>query len=60
MQLNSIARIDFMLCNDAPFIIEVNTTPGFTEASLVPQMLSVEGIKIADFWSTIYAYILNK
>ncbi len=60
LQLNSIARIDFMLCNDAPFIIEVNTTPGFTEASLVPQMLSVEGIKIADFWSTIYAYILNK
>lgn len=59
LQLNSIARIDFMLCDDHPFIIEVNTTPGFTEASLVPQMLGVAGIKINDFWSNIYNYILN-
>ncbi|MGB0933653.1 MAG: D-alanine--D-alanine ligase [Lishizhenia sp.] len=59
LQLNSIARVDFMLCDEEPFIIEVNTTPGFTEASLVPQMLEVAGIEIQTFWKNIYTYALN-
>jgi D-alanine-D-alanine ligase len=54
LQLKSIARIDFMLVDDVPHIIEVNTTPGFSGASLVPQMLGVHGKSIRDFWTEIF------
>jgi D-alanine-D-alanine ligase len=48
--LRGIARIDFMLVQNKPYVIEVNTTPGFSPASIVPQMLGVAGISIQDFW----------
>ena len=53
LQLKSIARIDFMIVGDEPFVIEVNTTPGFSPASIVPQMLQCKGLSIRDFWSEI-------
>lgn len=60
LQLKSIARIDFMLVNDIPHVIEVNTTPGFSAASLVPQMLAEAGISITDFWTQIFEVELGK
>jgi D-alanine-D-alanine ligase len=51
--LKAIARIDFMLVGQEPFVIEVNTTPGFSPASIVPQMLAAAGISITDFWQEI-------
>lgn len=59
LQLKSIARIDFMLVDDVPHVIEVNTTPGFSGASLVPQMLEYDGIPIAQFWEEIIAVELG-
>jgi D-alanine-D-alanine ligase len=53
MGLRGIARIDFMLVNSQPNVIEVNTTPGFSPASIVPQMLGAAGISIQDFWKEI-------
>jgi D-alanine-D-alanine ligase len=51
--LKAIARIDFMIVNDKPHVIEVNTTPGFSPASIVPQMLGAAKIEIQDFWAEI-------
>lgn len=51
--LRSIARIDFMIVANKPHIIEVNTTPGFSPASIVPQMLACAQISIQDFWKEI-------
>ena len=59
LNLRSIARIDFMVVDGIPYVIEVNTTPGFSPASLVPQMLACEGIKIRDFWREIIKFELN-
>ncbi|MDP4723526.1 MAG: ATP-grasp domain-containing protein [Crocinitomicaceae bacterium] len=53
MGLRAIARIDFMIVNGTPHVIEVNTTPGFSPASIVPQMLGVAQIGIQDFWTAI-------
>ena len=53
MGLRAIARIDFMVVNGTPHVIEVNTTPGFSPASIVPQMLEVAQIGIQDFWTSI-------
>lgn len=57
--LSAIARIDFMIVNGKPYVIEVNTTPGFSPASIVPQMLSAAGISIQDFWKEIIKVELN-
>ena len=59
LQLKSIARIDFMLVNNQPYVIEVNTTPGFSAASIVPQMLSSAGISLGDFWGDIISIELT-
>jgi D-alanine-D-alanine ligase len=53
LRLKSIARIDFMIVEGVPHVIEVNTTPGFSPASIVPQMLACEGTSITDFWKEI-------
>lgn len=59
LNLRSISRVDFMVVDGEPYVIEVNTTPGFSDASLVPQMLTCAGIKIADFWRDIVNFELN-
>lgn len=53
LRLRSIARIDFMIVNGEPHVIEVNTTPGFTAESIVPKMIKTKGITIKEFWSSI-------
>ena len=53
MNLKSIARIDFMLVGGAPYIIEVNTTPGFSNESIVPKMIDAAGLTIKEFWTQI-------
>jgi D-alanine-D-alanine ligase len=53
LQLKSIARIDFMLVDGIPHVIEVNTTPGFSNESIVPKMIACKGMSTADFWRDI-------
>lgn len=57
--LKSIARIDFILVGTTPNVIEVNTIPGFSEASIVPQMLNIAGIDLKDFWRIVVEQELN-
>ena len=59
LQLRSISRIDFMIVGDEPYVIEVNTTPGFSSASIVPQMLACEGISLSSFWESIVEFELK-
>lgn len=56
LQMRSLARVDFMIVNEIPYVIEVNSTPGFTQASLVPKMLAYAGISIQTFWENIYDF----
>lgn len=53
LNLRSIARVDFMLVNGVPHVIEVNTTPGFSKESIVPKMIKAEGLSIEQFWREI-------
>ena len=49
LNLSGIIRIDFIIHNKIPYIIEINTIPGFSEESIVPQMLKCADIKIKTF-----------
>lgn len=56
LQMRSLARVDFMIVDGTPHVIEVNSTPGFSPASLVPKMLESANISIAEFWTAIYRF----
>ncbi len=53
LRLRSLARIDFIIVDGEPHLVEVNTTPGFSAASLVPQQLQHAGISITDCFDAI-------
>lgn len=53
LRLKSLARIDFIIENGQPYLVEVNTTPGFSPASIVPQQLACAGISITDCFDQI-------
>lgn len=60
LQMRSLARVDFMIVDNKPYVIEVNSTPGFSTESLVPKMLKEEKIEIGDFWKEIYQFECSK
>lgn len=50
----SYCRIDFIIKNETIYVLEINTLPGLTETSLIPQSAKAKGI---DFTTLIDAII---
>lgn len=44
---NHVSRADFILSDDTLYILEVNTIPGMTETSLLPQGAKAAGLEIS-------------
>jgi D-alanine-D-alanine ligase len=59
---SGIIRIDFIYNETvgAPFMLEINTVPGQTEASLVPQQVISMGWKLMDFYTALIEECLPK
>lgn len=51
LKLKGICRIDYILSEDKPYIIEINTIPGFSEKSIIPQQVIASGYNLKDFFS---------
>lgn len=43
-------RVDYMICADGVYLIEVNTTPGLSEASILPQQAIHAGYTLEQFF----------
>ena len=48
-----LVRVDYICSDEDLYFLEVNTIPGMTSASLVPQMVRAAGMSMTDFLSTI-------
>ncbi len=48
-----LVRVDYICSGDDLYFLEVNTIPGMTSASLVPQMVRAAGLSMSDFLSTV-------
>ena len=50
-----IVRMDFIYDDtvNAPYLLEINTVPGQSEASIVPQQVAVNGWKLMDFYTML-------
>lgn len=56
-----IARVDYIITGDGiPYLLEVNTTPGMTSTSFIPQQVAAAGMGMTDVLSEIIEYEFNK
>ena len=55
-----IARIDFMLDETGPWLLEVNTMPGFTDHSLVPMAARRFGIEMPELCGRLVTSALDR
>lgn len=55
LNCRGVIRIDFIYNEDLdqPYMLEVNTVPGETAASLVPQQVKASGMNLKEFYATI-------
>lgn len=44
LECRGMIRVDYIIKEQTPYVIEVNTTPGFSEASIIPQQAAAVGI----------------
>ena len=50
---SGIVRVDYIASEDGLYFLEVNTIPGMTAASLVPQMVRAAGLDMTNFLTAI-------
>jgi D-alanine-D-alanine ligase len=48
-----IVRVDFIVVGDRPLFLEINTVPGMTAESLIPQQAASAGIRLDDLYSMV-------
>ena len=54
-----IVRVDFIIVGDEPYFLELNSVPGMTEESLVPQQATYAGISTGDLYSMVIEDLFN-
>lgn len=60
LRLKGFARTEFILHEGEPHFIEVNTIPGMTANSIVPQQLKAAGISYREFFSDMVEVALTE
>ena len=50
-----VSRVDFLIVNDIPYVLEINTSPGMTETSDLPAQANAMGIN----YDNLVQIILN-
>lgn len=58
--LTGVCRIDFMLVDGHPFLIEINTIPGMTTESFIPQQIRYTGKTLPQFFDEQVVFELKK
>jgi D-alanine-D-alanine ligase len=53
LNMTGIARIDYIVMNDTPYLIEINTVPGQSAQSIIPQMAKAEGIPLGQIFDEV-------
>ena len=53
LKLKGLVRIDYIIKKDTPYMIEVNTIPGMSLESIVPQQIKSASIDLGEFISTL-------
>ncbi|MDC0759426.1 D-alanine--D-alanine ligase [Brevibacillus sp. AG] len=60
LQCKVYARVDMILCEDMPYVLEVNTLPGMTANSLFPKSAAAAGMTFTQLLDRIIASSLHE
>lgn len=53
LDCKGVIRVDYILCRQELYLLEVNTTPGMTPTSFIPQQVKVAGMSMAKLMEQI-------
>lgn len=53
LKLKGLTRAEFIFYNNEPHFVEINTCPGLSEASILPQQAKAAGITLKDLFSNV-------
>jgi D-alanine-D-alanine ligase len=56
---NGIVRVDFIVVENKPCFLEINTVPGMTRESLVPKEAAAAGISLEELYSMVVEDLLK-
>ena len=58
--MSGFSRSEFIIVDGIPYLLEMNTNPGFSPASILPQQAKIYGISIKDLCGSEVEKALNK
>ena len=58
LNISGFSRSEFIFVDSEPYFIEINTVPGLTEESILPQQAQVAGISLAELFESAIAAAL--
>ena len=58
--MKGMSRSDFIFVGDIPYFLEINTVPGLTEESLLPQQAKHAGISLKDLFGNALVEAMEK
>lgn len=60
LNMNGFSRSEYILVNDEPHFLEMNTVPGLTEESILPQQANTANISLANLFDSAIESALQK
>ena len=51
LHLKGLVRMDYIVEKDQAYLIEINTIPGLSEESIIPQQAACDGISLKQLFS---------
>ena len=60
LKMKGFSRSEFIFINDEPYMLEMNTTPGLTKESILPEQANVAGISLAELFDNAVEEALSK
>ena len=53
LDCKGVIRVDYIFCGETLYLLEVNTTPGMTPTSFIPQQIKAAGMSMAEMMDQI-------
>jgi len=60
LEMRGACRADFIIENGQPYFIELNSTPGLSKESLIPQQAKYSGLSLKDFFDRLIQEAMNQ
>jgi len=60
LKMDGFSRSEFIFVGDTPYFLEMNTVPGLTEESILPQQAACAGIRLSELFTNVIVEAMAK